>query len=871
MSVFKDADAAQRTVSRIDEIAHRELGEFVLSAAEQTSKPDQAIVNFERWLAASGSPSTFADSLLATPDLGRLLIALLGASHQIADVLVQNPELAYVVLDPAVLHEKPDPQGLREHIASLLTASTSYSHSLDRLRFLKQSWHVRIAAADLAGIWPEEAVWRGLSDVADALVAGARAVVWEDVCRQRGFVGECPVSIVAMGKLGGQELNFSSDVDLVYVLDDGASPDVEKLAARFGESLNRALADRMGRGSLYRVDLRLRPYGSRGPLVPRMKAVEGYYERYAEAWESLALIRSRVVSNVGNINERWTTMRDRTCFQPQRGEWFVQDLLHMRTRIEDMHTESDLKRGVGGIRDVEFLTQILQLLYGAKHTELKTLATLEALRTLEKLELLSKGASSDLVSSYTLMRQVEHRIQLLGDLQTHNVPVDIGERMELAKRSGFATLDAFDASLAMHRVRTRDWYKTILHVAGESNAARDEVQARSGNQAAIILQWVDGIDESDSYYQSLIENESSLDRMLTIADKAPALVPQLRQHVAVTEQVMSGEVLEPAVPSFTFGSRDVQALAASMKRGWLRTVCRWVLTEDFDLGTALAHHYDSTLGALLEGVPFEVVELGSLGAREMSLYSDLDVVFWRAGELDHEADEKAAQAVLATVQALRRAGAQIELDLRLRPEGNKGRLVHTEKTFEIYESTSMEPWERLALGRARAKKGLPEAFRKAAFGAPLDGDTIANLRRMKKRVETERVPVQFRRRHIKLGSGGQDDVLWLVQLLWWRHYPQVDASAVSVRERLLELLRIGAINALEREQLKQAWTFFARLRIHLGLQGFSDEVLPENPDKLARIGAVTGFGKDNEVLACFEQHTRVVRGLFEATFERLEG
>ncbi len=869
LSGFKDADAAQRTVARIDDLAHRSIGEFVLDSAEQTSRPDQAMVNFERWIAASGSPTTMADSLAATPELGRLLITLFGASHQIADVLVQNPELAHVVLDPAVLHEKPEPTRLRAHIADLLSASTSFTHSLDRLRFLKQSWHVRIAAADLAGIWREWEVWRGLSDVADALVSAARDVVWQDVCRQRSYDGECPVSIVGMGKLGGQELNFSSDIDLVYVLQDDVGPEVEKLATRFGEALNRALSDRMGRGSMYRVDLRLRPYGSRGPLVPRMKAVEGYYDRYAEGWEHLALVRSRLIVGAQAIDQRWRATRDKTCFQPQRGEWFVQDLLKMRSRIEESHSESDLKRGVGGIRDIEFLTQILQLLYGQRHSELKTLSTLDALETLSKLRILPEGASGDLIGAYTFMRQVEHRIQLLGDQQSHSVPTEIDERSELARRCGFATLDAFDAALAMHRTRARDWYHTVLHQDEEGHASRAEVQKRSGRHDAIITQWIDGVPESGSFYDSLVENESSLDRVLAIADRAPALVPQLRQHVEVTEQVMSGEILEPVSTSFSTHVRDVNALAGAMKRAWLRTVCRWVLARDFDLGSALADHYDAVLDEVMEGASFRAISLGSFGAREMSLYSDLDVVFWHDGQLEHEADEKAAQVILSSVQALRRAGAHIELDMRLRPEGKKGRLVHTRESFRRYEKGSMEPWERLALGRARAKCGLPDELVSAAFGTELDKDTLEKLGKMKRRVETERVPVQYRRRHIKLGPGGQDDLLWMVQLLWWKHYSQVDRGEVSVRTRLPELVRVGAINALERDQIEMAWRFVVDLRLHLALQGFNDEVLPENPDKLARLGAVTGLGSENKVLEEFGRHTRVVRGLFEATIERL--
>jgi glutamate-ammonia-ligase adenylyltransferase len=868
LSDFKDQGAAHRSRDRIASSAGEHVAEFVLGAAAATSRPDQAMVNVERWLGA-GNATTSGESLVAVPELGRLFILLLGASHELGDVLVQNPEMAYFILDPGLLQEQPDAQRLDTQIEALLAESTSHSHSLDRLRFLKQAWHVRIAAADLAGVWSEPDVWLALSTVAESIVRGTQKVVWLDVCRQRRHEGPCPVSIVAMGKLGGRELNFSSDIDLVYLLLDGASVEEEKLATRFAEAMNRALADRMGRGSLYRVDLRLRPFGGRGPLVPPMESVEDYYGRYAEAWEHLAMVRSRVIT--GGLADRWSALRDKTCFQASRGEWFVQELVAMRARIEESHTEDDIKRGSGGIRDIEFLTQILQLLYGKAHPELKGFSTLESLAILGDKGILTPQAVDSLTRAYSALRQIEHRLQLLGNLQTHTVPTDLDERAELSLRAGYPSVDAFDTALALHRTNARDWYRTVLSPNDDATPSRDRVVANAGAAGTIIGQWIDSIPESAAFYESIAENASSLERLKAIAEIAPVLVPQLRQHVTITEQLMSGEILEePSSQPVTNIENPVLA-ARQVRRSWLRAVVRWVLVQDSDFGQAVAAVYDEVVRSLLAGSGLRAVALGSYGAREMHLFSDLDVVFWKDGELAHEADEKAAQAILANVQSLRRAGAQIELDLRLRPEGKKGRLVHTEATLRAYEESKMEPWERLALGRSRAEGGLPIPIALAAFGHPLDSSTLQQLTGVKARVEAERVPVQYRRRHIKLGRGGQDDVLWTVQLLWWRHADQVDKDKVAVKDRLSELQRIGAINAVEREEIVDAWSFYTKLRLHLGLLGLNDDVLPENPDKLARLGQVSELGRENEVLKGYEAHAKVVRGHFTSVVERLGG
>src|SRR5437588_3310662 len=397
---------------------------------EGCSDPARAQINLDRWLSATSNPGTHLSHLSEIPELAKLLVQLLGSSQSIADALIQNPELASIVTDPAELSRYPTADMILSEGRQLVALASSYSHKLDRLRYLKQRWRVPVVVNDLAGAWAPEAVWRAISDLADAIIELAFEVVAQEY-------GGAPLMVVAFGKLGGQELNYSSDVDLVYVLEDGIDEASEKRAVRFCEMLSNALSIPMGRGSLYRVDLRLRPFGGAGPIAQTMAAIETYYRSHAELWETQALLRSRPVAGNEELSPRWESLRRQYCFRKTTSEFAVSGFLDMRDRIEGIAEKDDLKRGPGGIRDVEFLAQILQMLHGHDHEELQVGSTLEALRRLAHAEFIPQHAQHILEESYTFLRQLEQRCQLVNDQQTHALPRSVAGKQHVAQMMGY--------------------------------------------------------------------------------------------------------------------------------------------------------------------------------------------------------------------------------------------------------------------------------------------------------------------------------------------------------------------------------------------------------------------------------------------------
>jgi len=877
LSLFRDPELAARARGRLEEMSGLDLSEFFERAFVGNAAPDQALTNMERWLRATASPHLHLEQLAAMPKVGQLLVSLLGASQPIADSLIQNPELASLILEPSELAATPTREAVVGEGHRLLAAATSYSHSLDRLRFLRQRWTLPIVMNDLAGTWPQPVVWRALSDLADALIELSAHAAWTEYRKQREVPEVCPVLVVAFGKLGGHEVNYSSDVDLVYANEDGLDERLERDVTRYCESFGRALSDRMGRGHLYRVDLRLRPYGGAGPISRSMRAIEAYYQLYAEPWEVQALLRSRPVAGPPDLVARWEAMRIRTCFRPKVSEIALTEMVAMRDRIETGASEDDLKRGPGGIRDIEFLTQILQLVHGHARPSLRVLPTLDALAALENAGMLDHAVSSALQEGYAFLRRLEHRLQLVGDQQTHTLPPSAEARSALARMMDFADERELETALARHRRTIQALYRTTLNLERPEGDARERVLTEMGAQAPTVLQWFDVLPEREAFYAGLSENQDSLSRVRRLIEDAPRLVPYFKASVPLTELLMSGEIEEDVDVAARIERLPTDAplrrVADTYSSAYATVLAQWTLNPAPGLGQRLSELMDALLDHAVRRLhsAFDVVATGSYGTREFGPGSDADVVLLVGDRQMHPEAERQAQELLGLLAQLKRLGAPVQVDLRLRPEGGKGLLVRTYEGFKAYELEGMELWERFALGHARLVHGNPYALAvvlHAAYGAPLLPESLDELLKMKRRIETERVKPQHVRRNVKLAPGGLNDIEWLIHLTEMR-YPEGAGAESEMGDRIRRLVTAGHLNAVEGELITSARDFLLELRTRLYLLGIADDVLPENPDRLDRLAHSMGFESGNDFLSHHRQVADSIRAQFTQGAERL--
>jgi glutamate-ammonia-ligase adenylyltransferase len=828
--------------------AEPSLGSWV----ERTADPALCLAQLERWLEATSNPTLQLERLCEHPAAADPLLRVLGFSPRLGDALVQNPEFVDYLLDPDVFAAPYDSASEETRLRRMVGSVQSFTHRLDRLRLFKQQWTVRLAAHDLMGDWPDERIWEAISAVADSVVKVALETCWEKHCADREISEACPLTVIGFGKLGGHELNYSSDIDLAYVLPDDIEPDVH--IGRFCESFGRALTDSMGRGWLYRVDLRLRPYGKSGPIVNRMAAVESYYRNYAEAWEHLALIRSRVIAGSPEIQHRWEAMRQEVCFGHMRGEWVFEEIASLRERTERIAVGDDLKRGPGGIRDVEFLAQLLQLLHGPAIPDLRVLPTHAALEGLEHHGLLPEAAT--LWQGYRLLRRLEHRLQMSHERQTHQLPEDPTAQLVLARSLGHGAWEDTRLDLERWRDSIRSTYNRWVRVLRTGRDRREETLGRLLSGRDVLARWIDALPDSAEYYRALSDNERSLARASAIARVAPVLVPFLVSNPAMTEAVLSGEIEEEI---------EGKATAANILRQMVRTI---VIAED-DSCRALSGATESLLAVLTEP-GLHAITLGSCAADELVWGGDCDLLLLS----DDECEDPAAAAVRMV-----RAGAEVaetgvpfRLDLRLRPEGRQGALARSTSAFERYASELMEPWERMAVMRSRWVAGsrpLELWVRALALSLPLTPDVVVELQSIKRRVESERVGPLLMQRHVKLGRGGLMDIQWLASLLVWR--TQSLEAPANTLARLNLLAEARELNVLEVGPLREGLKHHQRVRQSLALLGLDSDLVPENPDKLGQLAEVLGFPDGNSLLEEDRRVRDTVRALYEDSVARLQG
>ncbi len=413
----------------------------------------------------------------------------------------QHPELLISLLESGdLLREYTDENDFKQ-LLSRIPHEVTEDELMRELRLFRQREMVRIAWRDLAG-------WSTLSESLRDLSQLADAAIQEAVERQRDALSarfglpynadgeEQPLLVLGMGKLGGRELNFSSDIDLIFVYPDNGntqggrkSVDNQEYFMRLGQKVIHLLNSITGEGFVFRVDMRLRPFGDSGPLAIQFDALEDYYQAHAREWERYACIKARVITGTETKQQELNELLRPFVFRRYLDFSAFASLRDLKAQIDQeilrKGNEHNIKLGQGGIREIEFICQAIQLLRGGRQPALQTKHLLDTLQRISDYDLLPEQAVNELREAYCFLRDTEHRIQSIDDRQTQLLPDDDINRTRLFYAMGFDSWAAFTTQLDAHRAVVQQHFSAV--VAGDNKDTRAAKEALSNDDDELLV------------------------------------------------------------------------------------------------------------------------------------------------------------------------------------------------------------------------------------------------------------------------------------------------------------------------------------------------------------------------------------------------
>lgn len=368
--------------------------------------------------------------------------------------------------------------------------------AMDRMRLFKRRWLMLVTLRDLMGEAGLEDSMQELTDLAEAMIEVALDYAYGTVLKRHGEPpgGGNDMAVIALGKLGGMELNYSSDVDIMFVYLDGEGRttgvetpsgtlmgrvSLHEFYVKVAELTTSMLHRGTDEGIVYRVDLRLRPGGQKGELAMPLSAYKRYYETLGRTWERMALIRARSVAGEPDLGRAFLSVVEHFVWHRPADLQEIEEIRALKKKIDSSFTRDDIKRGYGGIREAEFFVQTFQMIYGSETRALRSYKLMQAVEGLRRLGMVPSEELERLAGAYLYFRRLEHYLQMLDDLQTYRLPSGEVELAALARKMGFESTVEFLSDLRLKRMGVKDMYNSLL---GTHEDAHSEARALMDEQ-----------------------------------------------------------------------------------------------------------------------------------------------------------------------------------------------------------------------------------------------------------------------------------------------------------------------------------------------------------------------------------------------------
>ncbi len=703
-----------------------------------------------------------------------IILKISAYSNYLTDIVVRNPEFLTRFLSSDELHKNFSFDVYREELKSKLQIFKSLDKKLDAIRRFKRMHILRIGLRDILRLCDIEQSMREYSDLTRAILESVFELSLK-INKEKSKIELIPdYALISLGKFGGNELNYSSDVDLICVYDNPPEKDSSNVLEFYDKVVKdfiQICSDQKDGNSLYRIDFRLRPDGKYSPLARSISYYQIYYETYGRDWERQMLLKMNFCVGSKELFVRFYSMLQnfvypRTFFEPPQS--FVKKFREVqKEKFDDESLSKNLKHFSGGIRDVEFSVQVAQLLYGGKFQELRTPNTIEAIINLQKKGLIDHKPAKDLIDAYKFLRRIENFIQLMDDRQTHSIPEDEDKFQNLIKFLGFSSKSEFNKKLNQVRKIVQKHYRKYLELDNEEKEAinvniriktpdkpdiENKIQSINDviennmrfhsvwdketlikNFEKNLIKHIENSAKPESFIQNflkfllqvktssqiheLLNNKSLLKLLFEILENSEPLTNKLITNPLIFDFFFSGRVFEKIRIQEYFSSFDVNEIERFLFSIMINRFNHNLKSEE--VGELLSEFIDKLIEDIstknqnslkIDNKDFVIIGLGSYGTKEIHFKSDIDLLFIFKSDINSEKAEKFSRKVLGDIRDKFKLYDFFHSDSRLRPEGSISKLSWTIDELKKYINERMRIWEFQSYTKMRMISGNPQLF-----------------------------------------------------------------------------------------------------------------------------------------------------------------
>jgi glutamate-ammonia-ligase adenylyltransferase len=844
-----------------------------------------------------------------------ILISVANNSNYLSDILVRNPEYFFWVVNPSVFNQPIDKDYYSISLKNILSAYKSFDAKVNALRNFKRKEILRIGLKDFYAGNDLSQITCLLSYLAVSISTELFKLCYDEILKKYDIKKTAnKYVLISLGKLGGNELNYSSDIDLIAFYDKDS---LINKKIYYKQILSETIllfietaGQKTGKGFLYRIDFRLRPDGRNAPLCGSYSEYLKYYEMRGEDWERQMLIKANFLCGNKKLYQEFIDYLARFIFPSTFLFSPIEQIKKLKTSIEKRISEEDnIKLSPGGIRDIEFSIQALQLINGGKDHEIRSGNTLTAISILCLKKIISEEENKILKNSYILFRKIEHFLQLMNDQQTHLIPADGEIAEKLSHYLGFNNLKSFRSSVAQTRNDVKVFFDSVfgkenqitkseginnLSLSDPKRAKQNLTYLQTGKSILEkkqfdlrtinafeklepdLLKYLSSSTDPDlvlenfiriikSAHYPLIWYEEFFDKkffnlFLNLCEFSQKTINLFAEDKFLRDEFLSRQCLTPlnkininnlGLKSFLFRSSVQISIGLIDNKDFTNLFSSFltykirITAEDFASGKEWKDK-------------FFIAAMGSFGNEEVSFNSDLDLIFLIEDINKYQNVQKDFQSLL---KLLREALPFLQIDCRLRPEGKSSLLVWDVEDYKKYFNNRARIWELQAFTKCRiifGNKNIFDDFYNHYIKRvrQLEAENIKKeLSEMRKKL----LPISDDAFNLKKSSGGLLDIDFIIGFLLLTNPDLIKSQR---NKNILESVKIdhekfwGAYNSLKKTEIVNQITFDTKI-----------SKIPTDEKKLLKLAKVLNYNSTKEFYDHFNFITALIRNYYQNIFK----